>query len=73
MVTKLMNPDAVDIVGFATETARGAVGSEDHACLDARQWTKENEAEARRLQRDLQILVRPRMMRGTEYEFPPTL
>jgi hypothetical protein len=66
-VTKLEHPDALDIVGFATETARGAEGSEDAIYLDARVWTKELEKE---LQRNLEILVRPTMIEGTEYEFP---
>jgi hypothetical protein len=71
MVAKLMNPNALDIVGFATETARGAEGSEDAIYLDARDWTPALDEEARQLQRDLEILVSPRMMRGTEYEYPP--
>jgi hypothetical protein len=71
MVTKLMHPDAQDIVGFATETARGAEGSEDAIYLDAREWSEEMANQARQLQRDLGILVAPTMMEGTEYELPP--
>jgi hypothetical protein len=71
MVTKLMYPEALDIVGFATETDRGAEGSEDAIYLDARVWTKELEDEARRLQRNLEILVKPTMTEGTMYELPP--
>ena len=69
-VTKLMNPDAVNIAGFATEVARGAAGSEDAAYLDAREWSEELADEARRFQRDYQILVKPRMIRATDNEYP---
>ncbi len=70
-VTKLIWPNALDIVGLCTESGRGTVGSEDAIFLDGRFWTREHDEEARRLRKDLQILTTPRMLRLTESEFPP--
>jgi hypothetical protein len=70
-VVKLTWPEALDIVGFCTESGRGSAGSEDAIYLDGRFWTPEHDDEARRLRRDFQILTTPRMLRVTESEFPP--
>ena len=70
-VVKLVYPDALDIVGIATESGRGNEGSEDAMYLDAREWTEEMNAQARRDQIDLQILTRGRVLDGgTEQEYP---
>jgi hypothetical protein len=60
-VVKLRYPDAVDIVGVATESGRmeREGGSEDSCYLDTRIWTEENEREAKELQSELAILVNP--------------
>lgn len=52
-VAKLMYPDALDIVGVATEvlTALGH-GSEDAMYFDARQWTEELQKEASKIQQE---------------------
>ena len=63
-------PDALDVVGFATESARNAHGSEDAAYLDARDWSAAAQAEAARLQRDLEILVKPNMLETHVAEYP---
>ena len=47
MITKLVFPDAEDIVGIATETGASlAARSEDALYLDARRWTTELEVQA---------------------------
>jgi len=69
-VVKLRYPDAEDIVGIATETGREAWGSEDAAYLDGRKWTKELEEDAKKLQSELGILVKPKFFRIHEKEYP---
>jgi hypothetical protein len=71
-VFKLKNPEALDIIGIATESGRfhAEGGSEDVAYLDTRVWTKENEKEARSLQDDLGILVKPILQNYHEKEYP---
>lgn len=43
---KILNPDAEDIVGFATETAKFDSRSEDVIYADVREWTTEMQADA---------------------------
>jgi hypothetical protein len=69
-VVKAMRPDAVDIVGFATESGRQSLGSEDAAYLDARLWSQSEQEEAERLQRNLGILVKPNMIATRVSEYP---
>lgn len=69
-VVKLDFPDALDIVGFATETAATVGRSEDAVYFDARQWTEEMAEAARQDKRTLKILTRATMMEGTEYDYP---
>lgn len=69
-VVKLMWPDALDIVGFATESGRDAHGSEDAAYLDARVWSSAEQEDAKRLQKNLGILVSPNMLGVHVSEYP---
>jgi hypothetical protein len=69
-VVKLKWPDALDIVGFATESGRDAHGSEDAAYLDAREWSDEAQEDAKQLQRNLGILVKPNMLQTHVAEYP---
>ena len=73
-VVKLDYPDALDVVGFASETvANSANGrSEDAAYFDARQWNEEMAAQAARDKVSLKILTPPTttMRKGTEYDYP---
>ena len=69
-MVKLKWPDALDIVGFATESGRDAHGSEDAAYLDAREWPAAAQEEAKRLQRDFEILVKPNMLKAHVAEYP---
>jgi hypothetical protein len=70
LVTKLIFPDALDIVGLATESGTDIYRSEDAMYLDAREWNDDMQAEALSLQEDLGILTNLTMYAGTEYEFP---
>ena len=72
MVTKLVYPDAQDIIGIATET--GSVmnehRSEDALYFDTRYWTEEQQAEAQKLQQNLGILTDVTTFAGVEQEYP---
>ena len=70
-VTKLRFPDALDIVGIATESGLDNGGrSEDSVYFDAREWTDEDEAEAKAIQEKEQILVKPQMFHSRVDEYP---
>lgn len=75
MITKLNFPDAQEIIGIATETGRKEIGSEDVAYLDARSWTADDDAEAKRRQGEMRragVLGEYRGWKTTEYEYPST-
>lgn len=69
-VVKLDFPDALDIVGFATETMETDGRSEDYAYFDARDWTEEDAEQARRDKTGLNILTRATRIEGKEYDYP---
>lgn len=70
-VVKVKFPEALDIVGIATETGMSEGGrSEDAVYLDARYWNEELEREARQIQQDLQILVNTTRTDFIEQEYP---
>jgi hypothetical protein len=71
-VVKVKFPDALDIVGFATESGRLEVGhgSEDAAYLDARDWTPAREADARGVQVKAGILTNPDWLATKMAEYP---
>ena len=63
-VAKLKCPKALDIIGIATETGLDdSRRSEDAAYLDGRVWTAEHQADAERLQRELELFVDPKIER----------
>jgi len=70
LVARLKCPEALDIVGLATEAGSGKHRSEDVMYLDARVWTEEMAAEATTLQQALRILTNPTELRGVEKEYP---
>ena len=70
LVTKLMNPDALDIVAFATESGNGPSRSEDALYFDARTWTPEMQEHARQLQKDDNILTTAERREFTVQEYP---
>lgn len=70
-VVKVRFPEAEDVIGIATEPGTGSVRSEDAAYVDARAWTEEDEREARKEQKELNILVNTSEARTfTEKEYP---
>jgi hypothetical protein len=73
IVTKLIYPDAQDIVGIATEADSifSESRSEDAIYLDARDWTDEYQAEATRLQQECDILTNiTGPFKSVEQEYP---
>ena len=70
-VVKILQPNAMDIVGFTTETGRIDAGSEDAAYLDARSWSKADQDEAEVMQRKLGILVNANWNLVRAWEYPP--
>jgi preprotein translocase subunit SecA len=70
-ITKLVCPDALDIVGLATETGINTEPrSEDALNLDTRYWTEEMEAQARAAQEKSGLLTNLTMFRDKVSEFP---
>lgn len=69
-VVKVKFPDAQDVMGIATETGINSYSSHDAVYFDARQWTPEDEAETRKLQQDLGILVNVEQFARRESEYP---
>jgi hypothetical protein len=71
MVVKYKFPEALDIVGIASEPERPNAGSsEDLLHLDARVWSDELNSEAGRLQQDLGILTSVTSHNIHEQEYP---
>jgi SEC-C motif len=70
LVTKRVNPDALDIIGISTDSEDPGSTGEDALYLDARGWTAELEAEAKSLQEDLGLLTNVTMFSGNEEEYP---
>ncbi len=73
-MVKLEHPDAENIVGIATEAGPDArYRSEDAVYYDAANWTDEENAEARNIQKELGLLKEVKMHRWTEQEYPPQI
>jgi len=71
MVVRYKFPEALDIVGIASEPVRPNIGcSEDLLYLDGRVWTEELSIEASRLQLDLGILTSETSYNIHEQEYP---
>jgi hypothetical protein len=71
MVVKYKFPEALDIVGIATQPVRSNTDiSEDLLYLDARVWSDELNIEAGRLQQDLGILTSATSYDMYEQEYP---
>lgn len=69
-VVKLKFPKAQDILGIATETGINENGSQDAVYFDAREWTDEDQDEARSLQEDIGLLVNVNQFASKELEYP---
>jgi hypothetical protein len=71
LVVKYKFPEALDIVGIASNPQRPNQGSsEDLYYLDAREWSDEKNNEAARLQQDLGILTETNFIHIKENEYP---
>ena len=71
MVVKYKFPEALDIVGIASEPVRPNTGSsEDLLYLDAREWSDELNREAVQLQENLGILTSATFYHTHEREYP---
>jgi len=71
MVVRATYPQALDIVGLATEAGNVQARSEDILYLDGRYWTEGLQAEAMALQRDLQLLTNTTaLVNFSESEYP---
>ena len=71
MVVKYKFPEALDIVGIASEPVRpGSGSSEDLLYLDAREWSFEMNEEAAKLQKDLGILTSATISYAHERDYP---
>lgn len=71
MVVRLNWPEALDVVGIATESGTDPQKrSEDAAYGDFREWTNEMEEQAKEYQQLLDMLVNPKAVYVTEDEYP---
>ena len=70
-ITKVVRPEALDIIGLATETGIDMeTRSEDALSLDARYWTEELEAQARVAQEKSGLLTNLKTFQDKVAEFP---
>lgn len=69
-VTKFVFPNAIDIVGFATEAGNSDYRSEDLIYLDASKWTDEMQEEAKTIQHELKLMTNLSVFATKEKEFP---
>ena len=69
-VVKLDFPEALDIVGLATEAQTRAGSSEDAVYFDARIWTEEMASNAKKDKTALRILTTGTRIHDVEYDYP---
>ncbi len=70
MVVKHDFPDALDIIGIATESGFGEYHSEDALYLNAREWDQTKNAEASKLKIDFNLLNNVKKHEEIVYEYP---
>lgn len=72
LITKLMYPEALDIIGMATEASPVLTEhrSEDAMYFDARNWTEEMQKEASSIQQDTGLLTNLTKHASTVWEYP---
>ncbi len=73
MITKLHHPDAVNIIGIATETRFDKLRSEDFSYYDASIWTDDEITQAKEYEKELKemgLLADKKMSRGKIKEYP---
>lgn len=72
-VTKIKHPNAVNIIGLATETGLPGERSEDIVYLNTNNWNNEDYEDAERIEKELidnGLLGRRTMFRDAIYEYP---
>lgn len=72
-ILKLKYPEALDIIGLATETGTSEERSEDFMYFDASEWTVEENKEAEELEKELinhRLLGNITMFSGSIKEYP---
>jgi hypothetical protein len=69
-VVKLRFPDAMHIVGIATEAWLQPQRSEDMVYADVSEWSAEQQAEAQRIQDEIGLLSKIKPSRSRDYEYP---
>ncbi len=69
-VAKHEHPQAIHIIGIATEDGNPQPRSEDLIYLDTSDWSPESEQEAREIQRRLGLLKKVKPTMKHEYEYP---
>jgi hypothetical protein len=71
MVCRMQYPTVTDVVGIATSPRNAEHSGEDLVYLDGSDWTPENDAEAKELQKKWGLLTNLRQTEFTETEYPP--
>ena len=56
-IVKAEYPEVLHIIGVAHESSEGQYTSEDFIYLDAREWSKEQQAEALKLKQEYEMQV----------------
>ncbi|MGB8522326.1 MAG: SEC-C domain-containing protein [Candidatus Acidiferrales bacterium] len=69
-VTKLKFPDAIDIIGIATESGVDTRRSEDLIYVNTSKWSAADEARAKEVQNRLGLLKKVTATSAREYEYP---
>ena len=69
-VVKLRCPDADHIIGIATDSGLSGYRSEDMAYYDASNWSEEEQAYAKKIQKEFNILNTVRFSQGMVQEYP---
>jgi hypothetical protein len=70
LVTKIKFPEAIGVVGIATETGISLYRSEDLIYYDAKNWTEEDKILAEGLQKDFGFLEKVERFESKVYEYP---
>jgi hypothetical protein len=69
-VAKLVSPHATNVIGIASEAGLPPTRSEDLIYLDFSHWSRQDEAEARRIQNELKIFRKVRSGGARTFEYP---
>lgn len=69
-VTKAKCPNALDIVGIATESGLNEYSSEDVVYFDARNWCEEDQTSAEQLGQKLELFKNSRIIEVSEKTYP---